>query len=390
MTSKERLLAAIDCKADIYPPCSFMLYKGLQINSQDYADFIERQLRLGLDAYVMIPPRPPTVVNDHYNLHGIPVNYSPKVAIKEWVEEIAGEEYPILIKEYHTPDGTLRAEVRKTTDWRWGDHIPFCDDYISPRSRKVLVASPDDLNALSHLLVPPTEAEINMVKEQSAPLLKLAEKRGLLITGGWGVGADMLGWIFGLENMVFAAFDQPDFLHGMLNMIAEWNHSRMDVLLNMGIDLYIKRGWYETCNFWSPKSFRKFIFPILKADVDRAHAVGVRFGYIVTSKTMPLLDQYIEAGVDVLIGVDPMQWDFQEAKRKLSGKICLWGGVNGQLTVEHGSEESVREEVRLALDVLSPEGGFILSPVDNVRTYDAESTQNVQALIDEWQVLSKE
>ena len=123
LTSRERMLAAINCEALDYPPCSFMLYKGLQTASRDYVDFLEKQVEMGLDPNVMLPPRPPVVINDHYNLHGIPVSYSPEVKIREWVEKIEGERFPILTKEYHTPAGILRAEVSQTDDWRWGDHV---------------------------------------------------------------------------------------------------------------------------------------------------------------------------------------------------------------------------------------------------------------------------
>ena len=381
---RDRLLAAINCEAQKKAPLSFMLYKGLQMASRSYTDFIERQLALGLDPYVMLPPRPPTVVNDHYNLHGLPVSYSPEVRIEEWVEAMEGEATPILIKEYKTPAGTLRAEVRKTADWRWGEHVPFFDDYITPRSRKFLVTDAEDLAALRYLLVAPTEEEIAENARVSRPMIALARKHGLLVSGGWGVGADLLGWIFGLENMVYASVDRPDFLKAMLAMIAGWNQRRMDVLLAMDIDLYIKRAWYEICNFWSPRSFREFLFPILKADVDRAHATGAKFGYIVTSKTMPLLEQYIEAGVDVLIGADPLEWDLAKAKEILDGKVCLWGGVNGQLTMEQGSEAEVRMAVCNTMEAMGGRG-FILSPVDNVRVDNATSRRNVMALIDAWQ-----
>ncbi len=378
------MLATLNCEPVDRPPCSFMLFKGLQTISQDYTDFIQRQVEMGLDAYVMLPPRSPIVRNDYYNLHGLPVQYAPEVDVQEWREHISGEEYPILVKEYHTPAGVLRAEVRQTADWRWGDHVPFLDDYVSSRSRKFLVTSPDDLAALRYLLRPPTSAEIADSKAQSQPILDLAQDHDLLVSGGWGVGADLLGWIFGLEEMVFASFDQPEFLHTLLNLIAEWNQQRMKVLLDLGLDLYIKRAWYETCNFWSPQSFREFIYPHLKTEVDLAHAAGAKFGYIVTSKTMPLLDQYVEAGVDVLMGVDPLEWDLQASKTRLNGKICLWGGVNGQLTVERGSPEDVRREVNTALEIMAPGGGFILSPVDNVRSYTAKSQENVAALIGAW------
>ena len=76
------------------------------------------------------------------------------------------------------------------------------------------------------------------------------------------------------------------------------------------------------------------------------------------------------------------------AKRRLGDKVCLWGGVNGHLTVEQGSSQDVQVEVRQATEVLAPGGGFILSPVDNVRENTHRAHQNVAALIDEWQRLT--
>jgi hypothetical protein len=62
--------------------------------------------------------------------------------------------------------------------------------------------------------------------------------------------------------------------------------------------------------------------------------------------------------------------------------------VNGHLTVEQGSGKQVRAEVRKAMDILAPGGGFILSPVDNVRDNTSRAQENVSALINEWQWLT--
>jgi len=85
-----------------------------------------------------------------------------------------------------------------------------------------------------------------------------------------------------------------------------------------------------------------------------------------------------------LIGVDPMQWDLAETKRRLQGNVALWGGVNGHLTIEHGTVEEVRAAVCQAMEILAPGGGFILSPVDNVREDTPRACENVRVLIDEW------
>jgi uroporphyrinogen decarboxylase len=278
--------------------------------------------------------------------------------------------------------------VRQTQDWPWGDHVPFLDDYLVPRSKKFLVTEPEDLEALRYLLVPPTEADIASFLAESQPALELARRHDLLLAGGWGVGADLIGWIHGLQAMVFSTYDQPEFIREMLDIIATWNRRRMEVVLEVGIDLYIKRAWYENGDFWTPTTFREFLLPILKADAELAHQKGSRLGYIITSNCMPLLEIFAEAGVDVLIGVDPGAWKMAVAKTKLGGKVCLWGGVNGHLTVEQGTSEAVRAEVRQAMRMLAPDGGFILSPVDNVREDTHQSRENVLTLIGEWQRLT--
>jgi hypothetical protein len=382
------MLAALSGQNPEIVPCSFMLFNALKTESQDYLNFIQHQLDLGLDAYVQIPPRPMVVKNDYYNLHGLPVSYHPDVTINQWKENQVGQTYPILIKEYHTPAGTLRAEVRQDDEWRWGDHVPFLDDYLVGRSNKFIVDGPEDLDALRYLLVSPTPAQIEQFKAESAPVLAFARENDLLVAGGWGVGADLIGWVYGLHRLPYAVFDQPEFVAELLEIIAVWNRSRMEVILEAGIDLFIKRAWYENCDNFTPSHYRQFIKPILKADSDLAHQYDARFGFMMTSNCMALLDDIRDTGADAIIGVDPEQWDLEVAKQKLGGSVCLWGGVNGHLTVELGDPEGVRAQVRQALEILSPGGGFILSPVDNVREYTPISRANVAVLIDEWKQIT--
>ncbi len=384
------MLAALACQEPDHAPCSFMLYGGLKDRCTSYAEFVERQLALGLDAVVELPPRPPVVVNDTYNLHGLPVSYDPRVTVHEEIIHPADEEWPVMVKEYRTPEGVLRAEVRQTADWRWGDHVPFLDDYIVPRARKFPVEGPDDLPALRYLLTAPRPEEAAQFRAEAGPLLELARRHGLLVTGGWGVGADLVGWVYGLQNMMYAGFDRPEFLGALLELIGDWNRQRMALLLGAGvpIDLYVKRAWYENCDFWTPRTWRRFILPQLRADADLAHRYGARFGYLITANCMPLLDLIAEAGVDVIQGVDPRAWDLAATKRQLDGKVCLWGGVNGHLTVEHGSPAEVRAEVDEACRVLAPGGGFILSPVDNVREDTELARNNVSHLIGRWRELT--
>jgi hypothetical protein len=101
---------------------------------------------------------------------------------------------------------------------------------------------------------------------------------------------------------------------------------------------------------------------------------------------MPILDMLMEAGVDVLVGVDPVQGkgtDMARMRRQTHGRMALWGGVNGFVTVERGTALEVREAVGAAMETLGP-AGFILSPVDNVVDRSERTWENVHALLAAW------
>ena len=181
--------------------------------------------------------------------------------------------------------------------------------------------------------------------------------------------------------------EQPDFVAQILEMIHRWNMQRMRVILESGIDLFIRRAWYEGCDFVLPNFFKKEVLPRLKAEVDLAHEYGAKFGYICSSGTKPMLDFYPDAGFDALIGIDPIQGthtDMPLMKQKLGGQICLWGGVSAAVTVERGTHDEIRAAVGLAIQTLGPDG-LILSPVDNITVDDPQTWNNISIFIAEWQ-----
>ena len=384
-TSRERMMNALSNANTDYVPFDFMLWTSLEETCQDRVEFIERQLELGVDAHVELP--------------NLPVRFHPDVK-----EEQREEETPdgvFIHKEYKTPAGDLGVVVRKTDDWPYGDFVPLFSDFLVGRSTEFLIERPDDLAALRYLLSPPTDEDIASFREQSAGLKRFAADRGLLVSAGQygsqvggglpgrtvgAVGGDALLWLCGVQNAVLLAMDEPHALAELLDIISEWNMTRMKVALAEGIDLFVRRAWYESTDLWSPSLYRKFFFPTVKKEINLVHQAGAKYGYIMTSGVMPLLDDLLELGVDVLIGVDPVQGvgtDLETLKKKADGKMCLWGGVNGPLTVEKGTKEEIEEAVERSMSILGPRG-FILSPVDNLTGAVESVLGNVKIMIGAW------
>ncbi len=386
LTSRQRMLRALNHQEVDHVPCCFMSFTALRRRHHaDRYKIAEAQQAMGLDAMLFIPVAPRRARPEHPDLRGLPMRFHPEVTTKEWREEIAGGP-DVLHKEYSTPGGKLTTSVRLSEDWTHGDHIPFVDDYQIPRAAKPLITGPEDLEALQYFLMPPHEDDVARFAEEARHANDFAERHGVFLAGGWGVGMDMANWLCGMENLMLLTMQQPDFVADLLDMIHVWNKQRMEVVLSAPVDLYIRRAWYEGCDFVTPRFHREAILPRLKAEADLAHEHGTKFGVISTSGTAPLFDFYLEAGIDVLIGVDPVQdarMDIGMLKEKFAGEISLWGGVSGAVTVERGTEEEVRSAVHHAIEILGPTG-FILSPVDNI-TVDAPRTwRNIDIFVDEW------
>ncbi len=172
------------------------------------------------------PQRP-----EHPDLRGLPVRFAPGVETRTWQESGDGG-MPILHREFRTPDGVLATSLQVSDDWLYGGQIPFVTDYRVPRGLKQLVTGPEDLPALAHLLAPPTAEDVAAFQQEAARARSFAGERGVLLVGGWGVGADMLNWLCGMEQLMALTHTDPGFVADLFEMVHVWNKRRMELVLS--------------------------------------------------------------------------------------------------------------------------------------------------------------
>ncbi|MAE61595.1 MAG: hypothetical protein CMJ49_09590 [Planctomycetaceae bacterium] len=387
MTSKQRMLAAISREDTDHIPCSFMLFFNLSKKCGTVRQFAEEQLKLGLDPYVHV---------GHLS-HALHREARQTVT----VEQADGE--TIFHRRIDTPAGPLETRVRQMEGWPREDHFDLFDDWLVPRTTDVLVDPSRDLDRLPYLLGDPTDEAITELRELADRSRAVADEHQLLQVGGWGsqsgqnvlgdggvMGADAMAWLSGYEQVMAMSITDPPIIERYAQIIHAWNLKQIEVYLEVtDCDVVVRRGWYETTEFWTPEAYGRIIAPTIRAEADLVHQAGRKYGYIVTSAFLPILDQMLDAGVDVLIGLDPEEGkgtDLRAVQRMCAeGGAALWGGVSGAVTVEQGTAEQTQQATRDALDILGRDGGFILSPVDNVREDTDQAWANTQHLIDAWQ-----
>jgi hypothetical protein len=84
------------------------------------------------------------------------------------------------------------------------------------------------------------------------------------------------------------------------------------------------------------------------------HQAGARFSYIMTKGIMPLLEDFVDIGIDTLWGVDPVQGeaDLPRLAQELQGRICIWGGMNAVMMLGEGTPEDAEKAVDEAMQIL--------------------------------------
>ena len=249
---------------------------------------------------------------------------------------------------------------------------------------------------------PSCRRDIEKLREEARVAQKIADQYHLVQVGGWkgnvdptlqvdpGVmGCDAMAGLSGFEEIMVLSILQPELIKEYAAIIHAWNMKQIEIYLDVtAADIIVRRGWYETTEFWTPKAFRSIIAPTLKKEAELIHQAGKKYAYIITSAFMPILDDILDAGIDILIGLDPIEGkgtNMQQVKDRFKAKNkCLWGGVSGAQTIEQGSEADTETAVLEALHVLGKGGGFILSPVDNVRENTHNAWRNTHKFIDTW------
>lgn len=170
--------------------------------------------------------------------------------------------------------------------------------------------------------------------------------------------------LMGMDRFMLALADQPAEVDVLLARIADYQIGIVRRYLTLGATVIRGLDDYGTQRalLLGPRLWRRFIKPHLARIVQAAKRGGALFWLHSCGRVMEILPDLVEIGVDIL---DPLQVranDQAAAKRLYGDRLCLVGGVDTQQVLTLGSPAEVETQVRQAIELLSPGGGFVLAP----------------------------
>jgi len=127
--------------------------------------------------------------------------------------------------------------------------------------------------------------------------------------------------------------------------------------------------------------YKDLFAPYIKKQVDLTHEYGAIYNFYDDGKLMPVANILKDCGIDVLETLTPPPMgdvDLTKLKKEIGDKVCLKGYIDLWYVIHEGTPKSIEEEVKKAIEIAAPGGGFILgtsdsirpgTPIENIRAY---------------------
>lgn len=366
MTSKERMLRALAREVPDRLPVT--IHQWLPYHLEKYLGGIsnlEAFRRFGLDAAI---PYCEAVGQAWVPDDGRPVGPDPN-----WRDETtivrANPDDCLVHHTIHTPGGTLTYKTggNRTTTW----------------VTEYLVKRPEDVDLVDRYMPVP---RLNP-RGVAAAYDELGDD-GILRGFVWG---DQGGcWqhaccLFGEQEMIFAAIDEPAWTHHFMEvLLAKKLRFIEESLDGARFDLIETGGGAGSSSVIGPKLHAQFCTPYDRRMHDALHAAGQKVVYHTCGGMMPILDLIVANGCDASETLSPPEVggdvrDLGEVKRRIGDRVALIGGFNQFQVLEQGTPAAVRAEIRRLFEAVGPRGGYMCSTSDH---FFEAPLANLQAMAD--------
>jgi uroporphyrinogen decarboxylase len=200
--------------------------------------------------------------------------------------------------------------------------------------------------------------------------------------------------ILGPDEFACAMLVAPENAHRLLDMIVEFELGiarRYVALRPDHVNLSDDYGHQDRLAM-SPECWREFIKPRVRRVIDfyrEQLGPDVTFSQHSCGHVMPLLEDMIELGIQVLHPMQTTANDLEEARRITSGRLTIAGAIDGQRVLPFGTSEDVRREVFNKLDLLWEGGGYLPMAEKNLGVPE-ENRRALDEAVREWSRMNVE
>lgn len=355
MTGRERFLTAISNQKPDRMPCQVHSWMQYYLNTYlNGMDQFEAYSFLGMDPVIYSGPefiyREKDIANWDVNFIEAPKNSD---GVTEWAKTIT------------TPGGILRTKgaYNEFTCWE----------------TEFIIKNEMDFEIWNKYVPMPDKVDWTPVREAKRKIGDTGIVRGGFFDFGQGSPwQSFVSAMFGVENGIMSTFDNPDWVHYVMEQMLQKKLMVIERAGKIELDLVETGGGAGSSTVISPTIHKEFCLPYDKIQHKALHEAGTKTVYHLCGGLMPLLEIVAENGADGLETMTPIDMggdcDLSEANERVGDKLFFIGGFDQSAGFEKGNRNNIREQVFKLFSSCS-KGGYICSPSDHFFFGDPENVK---------------
>jgi uroporphyrinogen-III decarboxylase len=167
----------------------------------------------------------------------------------------------------------------------------------------------------------------------------------------------------GMQRALLDLVEQPQLVHAVMEKGVAIAVEKGKFNLDLGIKVLRLNDSVGNMSVISPKHWREFIFPHMKAVCDELHAYNpdVKIYCHICGNILPIAEDLVQTGLDCIGPLDPLGgFTPADVRQRVGQDIALMGGVN-TLTFLQGTPDDILQEAQLCIKQAGEQGGYILS-----------------------------
>ena len=82
-----------------------------------------------------------------------------------------------------------------------------------------------------------------------------------------------------------------------------------------------------------------------------------------------IVESLIDIGIQCINPLDPYGIDYRDYKKRFGSRVALWGNIDVEFPLAHGTVEDVERDVRAHMEVLKPGGRYVAGSSHSVTNF---------------------
>jgi uroporphyrinogen decarboxylase len=183
--------------------------------------------------------------------------------------------------------------------------------------------------------------------------------------------------LMGYERICYALYDDPKLITEVFQISNAFNKEAARLMVEAGVDgIFLGDDFGDSrSGFLKLDHFRQYLFPYVADLVEYTADLGVPVLLHSCGHIAEYLDDLSQTK---LSAIHPLQrtagMDLRAVKEKYGRRFCIVGNIDSSVTLPYGSKEDVAREVREAIDIAAPGGGYVLASDHSL--HDGISVEN--------------